>query len=54
MRWLCIFLPHKWEHVVDIKINKGIGVQQKIGLYQCRRCQKISKGTEVRKDRKIL
>jgi hypothetical protein len=53
MRWLCIFLPHKWEHVINIKTDKTVDIRQIVGLYQCKRCQKISKGTEIRKNRKF-
>lgn len=53
MKWLCVFLPHKWEHIIDIKIDKGIDTRQRVGLYQCSRCQRISKGTEIRKVEKL-
>lgn len=36
MRWLCLFVMCKWIHIVNIN--------DKVGLYQCRRCKKISKG----------
>ncbi len=35
MSWLCIFLPHKWIHVIDVCA---------IGLWQCTRCKEISIG----------
>lgn len=42
MRILCIFLPHKWIHIMNVE---GIGGFISIGLYQCRRCKEISKGS---------
>lgn len=51
--WLCLFLPHKWEPVVDIVSNETVNdkekISHKVGLYQCKRCKLISKGIQLKK-----
>jgi len=42
--WLCIFLPHKLEHITDIISWIKIFEQPNwVGLWQCKRCKKIVK-----------
>lgn len=48
-----MFLPHKWEPVVDIVSNETVNdkekISHKVGLYQCKRCKLISKGIQLKK-----
>ncbi|GAG27645.1 unnamed protein product [marine sediment metagenome] len=46
MRWLCKFRPHKWEWL-GFNVPTGFGgmeIYKVAGLYQCKRCRKISHG----------
>ncbi len=45
MKWLCIFLPHKWLHIMDIGDK---------GLWQCMRCREISSGQTIESYKKAL
>lgn len=45
MKWLCLFVPHKWGYVTDVIAGYNQFDQPiRIGLYQCRRCKELSKG----------
>lgn len=40
MSILCIFMPHRWQHVANINPRQG-------GLWQCTRCKVLSSGRYV-------
>lgn len=40
MRWLCIFILCRFEHVIDVMDEPG----HYIGLFQCPRCKTMSMG----------
>jgi len=50
--WLCYFLPHKWEPIINVsseeKVDGKSRLQETVGLYQCKRCKIISKGTQLK------
>lgn len=41
--WLCIFLPHKLVHIVDV-FNQPTSYDYMYGLWQCSRCKTLSFG----------
>ncbi len=42
MGWLCIFIPHKWIHLMNVTRADGCTT----GTYQCSRCKEVSEGAE--------
>ena len=45
MRLLCIFVAHKWTHIIDVIGGKNkFGYDVHLGLWQCGRCKKLSEG----------
>ncbi|MBE9572951.1 MAG: hypothetical protein IMF11_20190 [Proteobacteria bacterium] len=45
MRWLCIFRPHKWRHVMNFVCGMNPdGEPVRRGLWQCKRCKELSEG----------
>ena len=45
MKWLCIFLPHKWIHITDIVSGTNqFDALIRTGLWQCQRCKELGQG----------